>query len=155
MAHMTPEQWQAYEDVINEWQEDAFQQDIIFRQEVVTQDRYGEDYNKRKKDKTIKCLILYNYFRSWPMSNMNHIGELDKESCLVYFNIADLRKQGLLNAHDQLQFSPAYDRFIINGVMYKSTGDSQAAQAHSKPLLIFLILKREETTTGKDRINQE
>lgn len=154
MAHMTPAQWQRYRDVINEWQEDAFQQEIEYRREIVTQDRYGEDYNKRFERITIKGLILYNYFRSWPMSNMNHVGELDKESCMVYFNIKNLRDQGLLNSHDQFEFDPAYDRFVINGMLYKSTGDSQAAQASNNPLLIFLILRREETDTGSDRIDR-
>lgn len=153
MAHLTPEQWQAYRDTINEWHEDAFQQPIIWRREVVTQDRYGEDYNKRTEDVEIKGLVLSNYVRSWPMSNMNHIGELDKESVLVYFNLKYLRELGYLNEHDQFIYNSALDRFIINGMMYRSSGDSQAAQASDYPLLYFIILKREETSTGKQRID--
>lgn len=154
MAFIKPEQWEAYRNIINEWQEDAFQQDIIWEREVTTVDRYGEDENKRTKRVTLKGLAQYNYYRSWPLNTITTAGELDKENLLLFLNIKWLGEQGYLNTQGQFDFQPDYDRFIINGIKYKAFGDSEVSQAHNKPLLTFIILKREEIQTGQDRINQ-
>lgn len=146
---MTKEQWDTYAGILDEWQEDAFQQDIIWRKSVVVLSKHGEDNNVRFIDKELKGLIQYNYFRAWPINQPTDSGELDKESCLLYLNIKYLKSMGYTNSYDQFQFEPTMDRFIINGVTYKAFGDSQVAQAHNKPLFIYIILKREEVETSK------
>ena len=151
MAHMTQEQWDDYINIINEWQEDAFQQDITWLKTATVISKNGEDNNYRFKEINLKCLIQYNQFRAWPITQTTDSGETDKESILVYFNIKYLKDLGYTNNHDQFKFKPDYDRFLINGLIYKAFGESQVAQAGAKPLLVFIILKREEIETGKEK----
>lgn len=147
MAHMTPADWQRYEDVINEFQEDAFQQIITWRRRATTVDPHGEDSNIRYEDLELKGLVHYNHFRSWPLTSYTETGEIDKQNCMVFLNIAYLKTLGLAQ-NGQLEFEQSYDRFIINGTEYQPAGDSQVAQANDQPLFIFIVLKRTDKPTG-------
>lgn len=151
MALVDDNDWQEYRDMINEFHEDAFQQDIIWKKEVTSRDYNGEDSNIRYESKTLKGLAHYNYFRAWPLNQATEAGEIDKESVLVYFNLKYLEGEGLLNQHGQFEFDPVSDRFEINGVGYKNKGESQAGQVSTDPILTFIILKREETNTGSHK----
>ena len=91
MAHMTQEQWDDYINIINEWQEDAFQQDITWLKTATVISKNGEDNNHRFKEINLKGLIQYNQFRAWPITQTTDSGETDKESILVYFNIKYLK----------------------------------------------------------------
>jgi hypothetical protein len=148
MAHLTQADWDEYGDIINEFHEDANQEDITWRRMSSNLNRWGEDGGETYTDTTILGLIQYNFFRSWAINKTSTTGELDKESVLVYFNTEYLRQSGWLTTGDQFDFRPGEDRFIINGQVYKALGDSQVAQAKEKTLMSFIILKREETKTG-------
>lgn len=148
MSYMSEADWQAYRDVLNTWQEDAFQEDIIWRRLVTRTNAHGEDSNDRYSDTTLKGLLQYNYFRSWPMTQPTDTGEIDKESVLLYLNLKHLDDLTLLDAKKQFKFSPGFDRFVLRGRIYKAMGDSHIAQAKDQPVFIFIILKREETSTG-------
>lgn len=150
MAHMKPSQWAKYESVMNEWQEDAFQQPIVWKRLINAISPHGEDDNETFDTLEVLGLIQYNNFRAWPITQATDTGEIDKESCMVFLNIKYLRDLGYTNQNDQFEFDPAMDRFLINGVTYKAMGDSQVSQAHNKPLFLFIILKREETPTGSN-----
>lgn len=147
MAFMKPEDWQAYQDTLNEWQEDMFQQPVTWESKRKTRTVHGE-YQERPSSIELKGLIQYNYFRSWPITKIKDSGEVDKESMILYLNIKYLADNGWANMAGQFMFDPGYDRFIVNGVTYKAMGESQAAQAHDKPLFLFIILKREELSTS-------
>lgn len=149
MAHMKQINWQEYRDIINEWQEDAFQQEVTWNRLITSLSKNGEDNNERFKDIKIKGLLQYNNFRAWPITLPTDTGEIDKESCMLYLNIKYLKDNNYTNAHNQFKFDPAMDRFTINGVKYKAMGDSQVSQAHDQPLLLFIVLKREETITSE------
>ena len=148
--YLKPATWKKYIDLMNDWHDDTFQQTVEWRKSL-TLSKNGEDNNWGRHDSVIlKGLIHYNYFRSWPMSQSTDTGEIDKENCMIYFNLKYMRDQGLLTpVGDQFMFDPGVDRFIINGVMYKAMGDSQVGQAFDMPLWIFIICKREETETGQ------
>lgn len=148
MAFMTPADWQRYEDVINEWQGDAFQQTITWKKRATTVDPNGEDSNVRYEEEELKGLIHYNHFRSWPLTGYTETGELDKQNCMVFFNIAYLQSLGYALDEGKFEFEQAFDRFIVNNIEYQAAGDSQAAQAHEKPLFIFIVLKRTDQPTG-------
>lgn len=148
MSHMSKGDWDSHVNAINEWQEDSFQEPVIFRRNIVKISQNGEDNNVRYKDIEILGLVQYNYFRSWPVSQPTDTGEIDKESCMLYLNVEYLRRNGLTNEFNQFLFDPAEDRFIISGVNYKPAGESQVAQAHDKTILFYIILKREEIPTG-------
>lgn len=150
MGHLTQAQWDKYTTAINDFHDDAFQQDVILRQLITVDDIHGEDTNQRTEDFLLKGLIQYNYFRGWPINQVRDSGEIDKESCTLYLNVKYLSERSLLNPENHLLFDPALDRFLIDGIVYKAFGDSKAAQAKGSTLLIFIILKREETNTGSE-----
>ena len=150
MGFLTPAEWQEYKDIINEFNlDDSNQEDITWRRLTSNLNRFGEDDGVITNDVNIKGLIQYNYFRAWPANRSSVSGELDKESLLLWLNIEYLRTNGWLTASNQFAFRPGEDRFIINGEVFKATGNSQAAQASDEPLLVFIILKAEETDTGE------
>lgn len=148
---MKPADWAKHINAINAWHEDAFQQDIIWKKNIVNRSYHGEDDNYRDREIILKGLVSYNFFRSWPIDQPTDTGELDKQNCMAIFNIKWLEEQGHLNEHKQLKFDPGDDKFIINGITYVPAGDSQVSQAYDDPLMIFIILKREEIETGNER----
>lgn len=150
MGWLTQAQWDRYTEVLDGFHDDAFQQDITLRRYVTINDQHGEDTNLRERDTILKGLVQYNYFRSWPMNKISDSGEVDKESILLFLNVTYLNSINMATANGQLKFEPALDRFFIDGLQYKSSGDSQAAQAQGKTLFVYIILKREETNTGSE-----
>lgn len=149
MAFLSQTDWDLYKAIIDEFHEDVNQEPITWRKYVNVIDRYGEDKDpKNFQDIPLLGLVQYNYFRSWPINKAMVAGKVDKESVLVYFNTQYLIDSNHTNVNDLLAFDPGKDLFIIKGLIYKSFGESQVAQAKDKTLLQFLILKREEIPTG-------
>lgn len=146
---MTPADWQKYKDIINEWQEDAFQQPITWHSVRTITSVNGEDNNIRHVDIPILGLVQYNFFRAWPITQFTDSGSIDKESCMLYLNTKYLRDNNWTNADGQFIFDTGLDRFTINGLKYIATGESQVAQANNETILNFIILKREEIQTSK------
>lgn len=143
--YLTPQEWLEYETAINNFQEDAFRQVITWNRCIRALNTDGNDSQPLYKEATLKGLIQYNDFRSWPINADTPTGEVDKESILVFLNNKFLDDNGFLNAHGQFNFKPSLDKFIINGIRYKSKGDSQTAQSFSSPLLHFMVLLRDYT----------
>lgn len=148
---MKPEDWELYVNTLNAWHSDVFQQPIIHKKFIIYRNTYGEDTDPVFEDNVIKGLVQYNYFRAWAVTQATTTGEIDKETCLVYFNKKYLEETGNLTSEGNLDFDPAMDRFILDGLVYKSSGESTAAQAYDKSVFYFIILKREETNSGQKR----
>lgn len=148
MGFMSSADWQRYIDVMNKYQDDAFNQVVTWKRRVTFTDQHGEDSNNRYEETELKGLIHYNNFRSWPLTAYTETGEIDKQNCMLFLNIAYLQSLGFAQNNGQLEFEQSYDRFLINGVEYQSAGDSQVAQANDNPLFIFIILKRTDRETG-------
>lgn len=151
MKLMNQEQWDMHNNAINDYHYDTFQDDLIWVRNIITTSKHGEDNNIRGSETILKCLVYYNVFRTWPIDQPTDTGEIDKQSCMVYLNKKWLKENNYLNSDDNLEFDQVQDRFILNGIKYQSTGDSDISQAHNNPLLFFLILKREEVNTGENR----
>lgn len=148
MGFISDQEWADYERDINLFHNDAFQQEIIWHRTLLSISQNGEDDNPTNMEPiTLRCLIQYNDFRSWPINKETVGGELDSESMLVFINLAYLGTLGYLNSFGQFEYRPDLDRFEVNGVTYVDKGNSQTAQSKSNPLLHFLVLKREELTT--------
>lgn len=150
MAHMTQSQWDRYIKTINEWNEDVGQQVIIWKKNITNNNRWGESSNERYKEIELKGLIHYNNFRSWPVNMYTDTGELDKQSIMIFFNIEYLRNLGHTDQNGIFKYDPGLDKFLVNGILYVNSGESQVAQAKDNPLLTFIILKREEINTGNE-----
>lgn len=149
---ITDEEWAQYgEDINNFMNVDAGNQEIIWLRNVRSTGRMGDDSKPDYREIPLKGVFQYNEFRSWPINTDTVTGEIDKESVLCFLNNEYLRQQGYLNEHGQFKFKPSVDKFILNGVRYKSKGDSQTAQAQTNPLLYFMVLTKDYVESENTR----
>lgn len=153
MGHIISDQeWAQYADDINKFMDlDSGNQVITWLRSVRSLGRMGDDSKPAYKEIQLKGLFQYNEFRSWPINADTVTGEIDKESVLCFLNLDFLRKNNYLNEHGQFKFKPSLDKFIINGVRYKSKGDSQTAQAQTNPLLYFMVLTKDYVESENTR----
>lgn len=145
---ITPAQWAKYKQAINDGLETFAQKEIIWLKYVNQINRFGEDPEIAPVQITLKCLINYNYMRSWPITFTSDSGELDRQSMQVLFSLQYLRDEGHLTGDNSLDYDPGMDRFIIDGMIMKGSGDTPVSQAEGEDLMYSLIVKREETDTG-------
>ena len=155
MAFVTEEAWQKYRDIINSVHDDFNKDILIWRRNVpVTIPLFNESPLNEYQDINLKVLIAYNYFRTWPITRHTNTGELDNQNMAVYINRKYLQDLGYTTDQGYFNFRPDKDIFVHRGIHYKCEGDTLIAQAGSLPLLIQLILRREEIPTGSDLYNQ-
>jgi len=147
---LTNAQWAKYKAAIGNAMGDFANKPIIWRRKILGVDRWGEDTaNSTTQDVTIVGLFTYNIMRSWPITFTSESGELDRQSAQLYLDIPYLKANGYWTATGNFDYNPDYDRFIIDGLVYKSFGDTPASQAREEDLLFTLIIKREETPTSE------
>ena len=101
---------------------------------------------------TLKGLVGYNVFRTWPITKQSPEGELDNQNLVVYFYLDYLNELGYTNEHNYFVFNPSKDRFVIRGMRYKCEGHTQAAQIGDSPLLIQLSMLRDDQATTEPTI---
>lgn len=138
--------WSRYGSIITEFiDNDAGKQTIIWKRAITQPQLFGED-NKGKfyPDLEIDVLLAYNFFRAWPINKATTSGELDNQNCVIWVSLERLKKLEMLNEEGYPLIDYALDRFVIKGKVYKSSGDTEVAQAKDKSLLFTIILKREE-----------
>jgi len=146
--------WTEFKRIINEDAFDTFFQDtIIWRRSLGGIDRFMEDkLTERFTDITLKCLIQYNHFRVWPTNVTTVSGELDRQNVVILLNLKYLLDLGYVNANGNFNYDAAADRFVLDGMILKSAGDTKISQAFDEPLLFQLNLSKEETDTSKSPI---
>lgn len=149
MATITDAQWSAYEKAINGAHDFFNQQTITWKKSGGGIDRNGEDNaTETFTDIPIKALVNYNSFKTWASEMPSQVGELDKQTEVLLLNYKYLQDNNWINANGNFDYDPAADRFIHNGITYRSSGDTLICQAKDKPLLVQIVLQREETPTG-------
>lgn len=139
--------WDSYKQVINDFHNDAFQQEVKWiRTNRNWRTEFGEDNTQYPGNsiQVLKGLISYNTYRSWPTTNPTRSGERDLQNMLLFLNTEYLIENGFTNDGKLLNFDPGRDRFEVQGLIYKSMGESHASQTNDSPLLQFIILEREE-----------
>lgn len=107
--------------------------------------RFGEDTTgELDSDNPIflPCLINYNYLRSWPITAYTDTGEVDKQSMQILLSKKYLQDTGFLTSDGYWQYSPAFDRFYIDGMELKASGDTAASQAFNDDIFITIIMIR-------------
>jgi len=146
-------QWQIYKNVINSAHDSFNQDDVTWRRHTLGFQRYGEDLsnNETWTDITLKALIGYNIFRVWPMTKESIGGASDSENILMILNKKYLEDLGYLNSAGFFDMDPGKDIFMHRGIEYRSSGETEVAQAGDKPLLFYIVLSREETSTGEHK----
>jgi len=147
-----PVNWASYKNTIGVDAFDTFfQDDLTWKRVGLFIDEHGEDeIGKPFTDVVIKTLIQYNVFRTWPVNRPTESGELEDQTMVAWLSKDYLNTAGYLNANGNFDYNVDEDRFVFNGVEYKAFGDTDAAQAQDGPLLVMLILQREEIPTTGD-----
>ena len=109
---------------------------------------FGEDDDENNYERIpLQALINYNAFRTWPLNVGTPSGELDEINCAMLVSQKQLVEKGLINNKGYWTFDAALDRFIINGELYISKGDTQVAQAKDEPIVFQVLLRRQEDGT--------
>jgi hypothetical protein len=90
----------------------------------------------------------YNFMRSWPITFTTETGEVDRQSVQMMLLKKDLADNGYLNSYGYLNFNPAQDLFIFDGMVWKAVGDTAVSQVDGDDLIITIILKRQELSTA-------
>lgn len=141
--------WGKYTNILNNFMEsDAAKKKIIWKRYIEVPTLYGEDTRKEPFDNVeIEVLFAYNTFRTWPINVATASGELDNNNVVFYISKNYLEENGYLNSEGYFDFNRSMDRFIMDGITFKSSGDTSASQASDHDVLIMVILKREERVT--------
>jgi len=147
---LTAAQWASYKAIINRASESFNQDIVIWRRQTRNFQRHGEDTPSvpATEDINLDCLIAYNIFRTWPMTDETVSGALDKENITMLLNKKYLLDNGYLNADGFFEIDPGVDIFFHHGITYRSAGETEVAQAGDDPLMFYIVLAREETPTG-------
>lgn len=154
---ITDAQWQSFRDIINNAHDFFNQENLTWMRLSRNLQRYGEDDKSLENYTpiTLKCLISYNVFRTWPINEETNSGQLDKESICAILNIKYLTDLGYMTSDGNFAFNPGEDYFIFKGQRMRASGDLPAAQAKDAPLLLYLILTRMEPNTGTKKYGEQ
>ena len=136
--------WESYKNTIKSFLDvDAGRQQIHWLKHINQLNPYGEDIGDKYFDIELEGLCFYNSFRNWPINKATSSGELDEENLTIYISKDQIESKGYLSEDGYWKFNWSEDRFIINGIGYKPSGDTQVAQAKDEALIFLVILKRD------------
>lgn len=137
--------WENYSKIVSDFMDmDVGLQPILWKRFIDHPLSWGEDIGSNYIDIELKGLIQYNAFRVWPISRGTTSGEIDGQSLAVLISRASLEEKGYINSNGYWKFDGPRDIFIIDGIPYKASGDTEVSQAKDKPLMFLIILKREK-----------
>ena len=150
MAFINIATWNRYKSIINEVAEDFNEAIVVFYKNTVNIQRHGEGVSSGQQftQINVKCLISFNYFRTWPTTKDTNTGALDKESMVLIFNNDYLNSINLINAHGNFDIEPGIDYFEYQGVFYEPSGETPVSHAHDIPLHTYVIVKRKPVDTA-------
>ena len=136
--------WETYKKIIKNFLDiDSGRQPIHWLKHINQLNPYGEDIGDKYFDIKLEGLCFYNAFRNWPINKVTSSGELDEENLTIYISKSQIEAKGYLTEDGYWQFNWSEDRFIINGICYKHSGDTQVAQAKDEALVFLVILRRD------------
>lgn len=149
--------WNDYKSLIGNDAFDTFGQATIIWRRAKSPgiDRFKEDgATSNTEDIPLKCLVNYNYMRSWPITSFatGESGELNEQSIQVLFSKNYLQSLGYVNADGLFSYLPDFDRFLLDGLIRKPVGDSSVSQAKDGSMIFEVIMVEQSTKTGKKRM---
>lgn len=146
--------WDEFKKLMGDAHDTFNQKIILWKRRNADLDRYGEDVLP-PADATsniyLKVLLNYNYMRTWPITFTSDTGEMDRQSIQMLINKDYLKSLGYINSNGYFEYNSDHDRFIVDGLVHKASGDTVVSQIPQDDILVSIILKREETPTGKTR----
>ena len=136
--------WETYKKIIKNFLDiDSGRQPIHWLKHISQLNPYGEGIGDKYFGIKLEGLCFYNAFRNWPINKVTSSGELDEENLTIYISKSQIEAKGYLTEDGYWQFNWSEDRFIINGICYKPSGDTQVAQAKDEALVFLVILRRD------------
>ena len=136
--------WDRYKKIITDFLDwDAGRQTITWAKNVNQLLSHAEDSIPKYYNIQIEALCYYNAFRNWPINKATITGELDDENLSILISKSYIEQIGYLTPEGYWDFNWEQDRFVINGIVYKPSGDTQTAQAKDEALVFMVILKRD------------
>lgn len=146
--------WKKYKNIVSSFlDQDAARQSIIWAHHLDQLRPFGEDSYPGYYIRPIEALCYYNAFRNWPINRETTNGELDEENLSVIVSKSYLESNGYLNNDGYFDFDWASDRFVINGIVYKPSGDTQISQAKDEAIAFLIILKRDRDSYLNNIVN--
>lgn len=137
--------WDNYKQIIEDFiEEDAGKQPFVWLKKLNMMSSFGEDSSSKYEPIVLNGLFHYNYVKTWPSARSSISGELENGNLVLYISARSIEEAGYMNRFGYWDFNWVEDRFILNGKVYKPSGDTQVAQAKDKALLFFIILQRED-----------
>lgn len=142
--------WTEYRDTINSAMGSMAQQPVTWRRYRRKMARFGEDGDITYDDIELRAIISYDDWRIWPYNRGTASGTMDYGHAALIFNKDYLFGLGFLNDEGYFNCDTGYDRFVVNGITYKSLGDTLMAQAGDDTVLLQMIIQREDLKTGNE-----
>ena len=146
-AFISNKAWEKYKRIVTSFMDqDTGRQDILWAKKVNQMLSHGEDVGDQYYGVEMEALCFYNAFRNWPINKGTVTGELDDENLSVMITREYIKRLGYLNSDGYWDFNWAEDRFVINGITYKPSGDTPVSQVKDHAIVFLLILKRDRDT---------
>lgn len=150
MPLVSDKAWSKYKKIIQDFlDQDTGRQKIVWAKHINQPLSYGEDSLPQYSFNVIEALCYYNAFRNWPINKSSVSGEQDEENLSIMISRQYLKDRGYLNSSGYFDFNWAEDRFIINGISYRPTGDTNVSQAKDEAIVFLIILKRDRDSVFK------
>jgi hypothetical protein len=145
---MKKSDWKRYENIITGAFDNWGNQEVIWHRNRRKGSRFQEGGQEDFDLVPMKALVDYNAFRTWPTDILKATGIEDKQYCNLLFNRKYLKENGWLTSEGNFKFDPGYDRFQLQGVMWKPAGDTPISQTNDNPHVYMVILVRDEYITS-------
>ena len=144
MPKVSNKAWSKYKRTVQNFlDQDSGRQKIIWASHIDQILSYGEDSLPQYVFNVIEALCYNNAFRNWPINKSSVSGEQDEENLSIMISKQYLADRGYLDSNGYFDFNWAEDRFIINGIPYRPTGDTNVSQAKDEAIVFLIILKRD------------
>lgn len=150
MTLVSDSTWAAYRNILKAFHDDFNQETLTWRRYTKVIGQFTEDNTSTSEDLPLKVLVGYNFFRKWPVIRKKDVGELHDQNLIVLINLDYLQEEGYLDVNGNFIYERSQDLFLINGVLYRSEGDTNVSQAGTKPTHIQIILREEERATDEN-----
>lgn len=144
MPKVSNKAWSKYKRIVQNFlDQDSGRQKIVWAKHINQILSHGEDSIPQYVFNVIEALCYYNAFRNWPINKSSVSGEQDEENLSIMISRQYLAEKGYLDSDGYFDFNWAEDRFIINGIPYRPTGDTNVSQAKDEAIVFLIILKRD------------
>jgi hypothetical protein len=134
--------WANFMNVMDDAHATFNQKRITWLRQNTIINRFQEDQPKPTDSVELKVLLNYNFKRSWPINVVSESGEEERQSIQVMINKRYLGTNSLLDENGNFIYNEDYDRFIIDGVKYKSLGDTSASAIDNNNDIFWTIVVR-------------